>query len=162
MSPEKIDATVFSNDAIELIRALNEEGARFLLVGGHAVIFYGVIRLTGDTDFFYELSPENIDRVFRALLRFWTGSIPGVAQPAELGVPGTILQFGLPPNRLDLINQIDGVTFQDAWETRTIAAIQTSTGPLDVAFIGLAMLRRNKQASARRKDLDDLDSLPQP
>ena len=33
-------------------------------------------------------------------------------------VPGSIIQLGYPPNRIDLVTSISGVTFADAWECR--------------------------------------------
>jgi hypothetical protein len=91
------------------------------------VIFHGYARLTGDADLFYDRDPANADRLFRALTEFWDGPIPGVATAAELAAPGVIIQFGVPPNRIDLINEVDGVSFGAAWRSRVEAILRTST-----------------------------------
>jgi probable addiction module antidote protein len=56
----------------------------------------------------------NIQNLFRALIEFWGGKIPGIASAGEFEIEGQIIQFGIPPNRLDLINTIDGVSFEEA------------------------------------------------
>lgn len=130
-----------------------------MIVGGEAVIFYGYPRLTGDVDFFFNAALENTHRLFDALTEFWSGNIPGLTRREELGENGLILQFGRPPNRIDLINRIDGIEFQEAWPGREIAEMQSKGQTISVVYIGLQGLIRNKSASARPKDLDDLDYL---
>jgi hypothetical protein len=117
-----------SSDILELISLLNRHRVRYLLVGGEAVISYGHIRLTGDVDFFYEASVANAENLHAALADFWGPEIPGVADAADLLQEGQIIQFGMPPNRIDSINRIDGVEFDDAWPTRTVAEIDVIDG----------------------------------
>ena len=105
MSPELIDASTFSPDIREFLRLLHAHGVRYLIVGGEAVIFYGHARLTGDVDFFYDIDFDNARRLFAALDEFWEGSVPGLGCPEELAAPGVIVQFGVPPNRIDLMNE---------------------------------------------------------
>lgn len=50
-----------------ILRALNNAGVRYLVVGGVAVNGYGYGRTTFDLDLVVELTPESIDRAFRAL-----------------------------------------------------------------------------------------------
>ncbi|HGY11488.1 MAG TPA: hypothetical protein ENK36_03905 [Desulfobacterales bacterium] len=97
---------------------LNVYGVRYVIVGGEAVIYYGYARLTGDVDFFYEPTTANVTCLYNALLDFWEGKIPGVKCSAELQTKGTIFQFGVPLNRIDLINSLDAVSFEEAWESR--------------------------------------------
>ena len=130
-----------------------------MIVGGEAVIFYGHIRMTGDVDVYYDRSPENATRLYRALEEFWSGEIPGLRNPSDLESPGVIFQFGVPPNRIDLLNEIDGVRFADAWPHRAEVIIATDREPIAVDYIGLEALILNKRASARPKDLDDLPYL---
>jgi len=59
----------------------------------------------------------------------WTNFGRGVFQDSwhqELMQRGTIFQFGLPPNRIDLINNIEGVTFEEAWKKRTKTTMEFS------------------------------------
>lgn len=75
-----------------------------MIVGGEAVIYYGNPRLTGDVDFFYDSSTENTEKLYLALTEFWAGDIPGLNSVDKLQEVCVIVQFGVPPNRIDLIN----------------------------------------------------------
>jgi hypothetical protein len=157
-SKKLIEAGHFSADTVEFIRLLQKHGVRYVIVGGEAVIFYGHARFTGDVDFFYSCDPENAVRLFGALKEFWNGDIPGIRHESELSQPGYVIQFGRPPNRIDLLSSADGLTFEEAWETRINAVIE---GPdaLQTALLSIEKLIQNKRASARPKDLDDLEFL---
>jgi len=132
-----------------------------MIVGGEAVIFYGHVRLTGDVDFFYALDRSNLDRLFKALAEFWDGEIPGVSEASDLAVEGQIIQFGAPPNRIDLINDIDGIDFENAWPHRTEASLGAPLDSTLILYIGREHLIKNKRATGRPKDLDDLRFLEQ-
>ncbi|MEO7987739.1 MAG: hypothetical protein ABI766_14505, partial [Gemmatimonadales bacterium] len=70
--------------------------------------------------------------------------------------PGTVIQLGLPPNRIDLLTGISGVPdFETAWVER----LEHAFGGRSMPFIGRATLIRNKRESGRRKDLVDLEAL---
>ena len=152
----------FSPDIEEFLLTLHRRQVRFLIVGGEAVIFHGHPRLTGGLDLYFDSSEENTQRLYQALKEFWGGSIPGISDEAELRVNGIVVQFGVPPNRVDLMNEIDGVTSSEVWEGRTIdSAVLAGTGVL-LSSIGIRELLRNKEAMGRYKDLDDLRYLRQP
>jgi hypothetical protein len=159
MPPEVVDAESFSPDVRDFLRLLQVHAVRFVIIGGEAVIFYGHIRVTGDIDVFYDHAPDNAARMYAALSDFWAGSIPQIDDPSELESPGVVFQFGVPPNRIDLINQIDGVDFLSAWSGRTEVELNSEGGPVRFSFIGLPELIRNKRSSGRPKDLDDLPFL---
>jgi hypothetical protein len=161
MPRDEIEPQYFSQDILEFIRLLHTHQVRYVVVGGEAVIYYGHARLTGDVHFFYESGPENTVSLFRALVVFWDGKIPGIERVEELREAGVVIQFGRPPNRIDLLNRIDGVTFSEAWSTRAAVTIHTSEGALPLFFLGLAALIRNKEACARPKDQEDLSFLRQ-
>lgn len=54
-------------DLISLCQALNEQKARYLVVGGMAVVQQGFLRATEGIDLLIDGSPENVARVRRAL-----------------------------------------------------------------------------------------------
>jgi len=149
----------FSPDTIDFLRLLHECGVRYVIVGGEAVIYYGHIRLTGDIDIFYEASPENARCLYDALYKFWDGPVPGISSAEEFATAGTIVQFGTPPNRIDLINMIEGVVFSDAWNSRVADSVMGDETEIPVYFISLELLIKNKKAVGRYKDLDDLQYL---
>jgi hypothetical protein len=130
-----------------------------MIGGGEAVIFYGHIRFTGDIDVFFDRSPSNAHRLFSALQDFWRQDVPGIDGPSRLQDTGAVFQFGLPPNRIDLLNDIDGIEFEGAWPRRTEVHIEHEAGSISVAYLGLDDLIENKRASGRPKDLDDLPFL---
>jgi predicted nucleotidyltransferase len=152
-------ASHFSKDIQEFLTLLTKHNVKYVIVGGEAVIYYGYPRLTGDVDFFYEPSRKNASNLYRALDEFWGRDIPGINAFEELMESGTILQFGVPPNRVDLINSIDGVTFGDVWVGRTTARVEISGRTIPVHFIGLEQLIMNKEEIRRPKDLEDLKYL---
>lgn len=146
----------FSPDISDFLRLLRAHEVRYLVVGGEAVIHYGHARLTGDIDLFYDASAENVERLYRTLQEFWQGAVPGMADGRALAESGAIFQFGVPPNRIDLMNRIDGVTFEESWTNRREVPVPAPDGEVRVWYIGLADLIRNKTAAGRGKDLEDL------
>jgi hypothetical protein len=150
----------FSADAADFIELLANHGVRYLLVGGEAVIYHGYPRLTGDVDFWFEQTPENAERLFAALKAFWDGHVPNVASAEELLVPGLIVQFGRPPNRIDLIASISAVDFETAWARRIEEIVELGPGRRPpIYIIAVDELLRNKRATGRHKDLDDVEHL---
>jgi hypothetical protein len=158
MPEDQLDSSSFSPDMCDFLALLHKHEVKYMIVGGEAVIFYGYARLTGDIDFFYERSLENAEKLFDVLLEFWGGSVPDLKDAGELLDPGLILQFGVPPNRIDLINQISGVEFEDAWPSRKTVSLVGQT-PTTIQYLGLSSLIQNKKASRRDKDIDDVNHL---
>ncbi len=159
MPSVRVDASHFSPDTRTFIELLHAHEVRYLIVGGEAVILYGHSRLTGDVDFFYARDADNLTRLYAALDEFWDGNVPGLRVPEDLGPEGTIVQFGVPPNRLDLINSIEGVDFAEAWEGRFDTVLVSAEREIPLSYIGLDELIKNKRATGRPRDLDDLSFL---
>jgi predicted nucleotidyltransferase len=149
-------ASHFSKDTQQFLRLLHKYNVKYIIVGGEAVIYYGYARLTGDVDFFFGISKENAERLYDALDEFWGGDIPGLDSFEGLMQSGTIFQFGVPPNRIDLVNHIDGVTFEEGWTGKATTSLEISDESIPVHFIGLDQLITNKEAIKRPKDLEDL------
>ena len=149
----------FSRDVQEFLYLLHRYDVKYVVVGGEAVIYYGYARLTGDIDFFYDSEIENIGKLFSALLEFWDGDIPGIVDKKDLAEPGIVLQFGIVPNRIDLLNKIDGVDFAEAWFNRRTEFMVMKGEKISVNYIGINQLIKNKEAIQRNKDLEDLKYL---
>lgn len=149
----------FTADIREFLSLMWKHGAEYLIIGGDAVIYYGHARLTGDFDIYYNNTPANVRRVFNAINEFWAGAPPLPLQAEELLEPGVIFQYGVPPNRLDLTNSIDGVDFKGAWKTKIQEMLDLKEQKVPIYYIGKGALIRNKQAMGRPKDLDDLQFL---
>ncbi|MSP71049.1 MAG: hypothetical protein EXR76_02455 [Myxococcales bacterium] len=129
------------------------EGAVFLLVGGHAVMHYTEPRYTKDLDLWVRPDRENAERVFRALGAF--GAPMSSVSPSDFEQAGTIFQIGVPPNRIDIITAVDGVTFEEAWASR----VATSYGDHSAWLPSPEILVKNKRASGRPQDLLDVAAL---
>ena len=149
----------FSPDTHQFLLLLEKYQVKYLIVGGEAVIYYGYPRLTGDIDIFYSVDDENVDLLYETLLEFWDNDIPGLKGPEELQSPGYVIQFGVPPNRIDLINDIEGVSFDGAWGNRVKESITVKREKVPIYFIGLSDLIVNKRHTGRNKDLEDLNYL---
>jgi len=146
------DSSGLNEDFLDLLRALSESHARFVVVGAHAMAVHGVPRATGDLDILVQPSSENAARVLEALRSFGAPVDAHGVTEDDLSVPGTVYQIGLPPRRIDILTQISGVTFEEAWDSRLTLAISG----LEVPVLGRAALARNKRAAGRDKDLADL------
>ena len=139
-----------------MIKALLEAQARFLVVGAHALAVHGVPRGTQDLDILIDPVPENADRVWQALLIFGAPVASLGISKADLVEPGLVIQFGLPPNRIDFLTSISGIPeFDAAWRGRVNFELRGQLVP----FIGRTELIANKRAAGRRKDLADIEAL---
>jgi hypothetical protein len=142
-----------NKDLREFIELLNSNGVEYLVVGGFAVAFHGFPRYTGDLDILVRPTQANAERVLSALSQFGFGKA-GI-EIADLQSSGTIIQLGVPPNRIDLLTAISGVGFDEAWETRKQAELEG----VPTQFIGRASLLRNKESTGCAKDLGDVEEL---
>lgn len=140
-------------DFLDIIRALLDAEARFIIVGAYAVNIYLDPRATGDLDIWVEPDPTNAAKVMRALKEF--GAPLTEVSESDFASPGITFQIGIPPRRIDLLTQISGIEFAEAWEDHA----ELPFGPVTVPFLSKAALIRNKRAAGRPKDLLDLDAL---
>ena len=69
---------------------------------------------------------------------------------------GSTFQIGQPPTRVDLLQHIDGITFDQAWKNRIEGRIE---GEIQVMVISKNDLIRNKIASGREQDILDVKRL---
>jgi hypothetical protein len=115
---------------------------------------YAEPRTTKDLDLFIRPDPANASAVFAALNAF--GAYLADATVVDFATPGTIFQIGVAPFRVDVICEIDGVTFEQAWETSEPALVDDE---IPVRYISSDNLIANKLAAGRPQDLVDVDKL---
>jgi hypothetical protein len=145
-----------TDDWFDVIRALLDADARFLTVGAHAMAVHGVPRGTQDLDLWVEPEPANAERVWRALASFGAPLAALGIRPDDLRQPDSVVQIGLPPNRIDILTGISGVPdFDAAWRDRVVTTVRKRQVP----FLGRAALLANKRATGRLKDLADVEAL---
>lgn len=105
-----------TRDLREFIELLNARGVEYLLVGGWAFGFHATPRYTGDLDFFVRRDEKNCALLKQVLMDFGLTEIEGFDE--SFLQPERIIQLGLPPSRIDILTEISGVTFNEAWESR--------------------------------------------
>jgi hypothetical protein len=142
-----------NSDWTDLLRIFNAEEVRYLVVGGHAVMFYSEPRFTKDLDLWVEASAENAERVRRALARF-RAPLAGLSA-ADFATQGSFYQIGRPPVRVDILMPVDGVSFAEAWPNR----VEGRLGNERAWFISREDLIRNKRATGPYIDLHDAELL---
>jgi hypothetical protein len=140
-------------DFKELLSFFNERRVEYLVVGGYAMSAHGHPRYTGDIDLWILASPENAGRVMGALSEFGFGS-SGLSE-ADFQKPEQVVQLGYPPCRIDLMTDVDGLTFSECWPRR----VEVDIDDLKIPTIGLSDLILNKEATGRLRDLADLEML---
>lgn len=126
---------------------------RYLLVGGYAVAFHARPRYTKDLDIWVEPTTANARRVWKALAAF--GAPLQDVRPEDLTRPEMVLQIGLAPNRIDILTELAGVDFAEAWNRRAT----TTYGDCTIAVLARADLIRNKRKVGRPQDLIDVEEL---
>jgi hypothetical protein len=150
-----MESTPLNSDWTALLLGLNAAEVRYLIVGAHAVGIYANPRATGDLDIWIERTRDNARRTHDALVAF--GAPIGELKAEELEDDDLIFMFGVPPLRIDILTDISGVSFEDAWSQR----VDGRLGEVPVAFIGRYHLIANKRATGRTKDLADVEALEQ-
>lgn len=142
-----------SQDFEEFFASLNNNEVRYVVVGAYAFALHAYPRYTGDLDILIVPDRENARKAVAALEQFGVESL-GLTE-LDFLTPGRVIQIGFPPLRIDLLTSIDGVDAKEAWERR----VTSSYGKETVSFLSKKDLIRNKSASGRPKDSQDLKDL---
>jgi len=144
---------MFSKDFKEFVELLIKHNVDYLVVGGYAVGIHGHPRYTGGLDIWLNISNENAERILTAVNEFGFSSYN--LSIKDFTKEGSVIQLGYPPLRIDLLNQIDGVTFSECIENKKEVTIEG----VKINFISYNDLLKNKRASNRPQDIADLDNL---
>lgn len=142
-----------NSDFRDIVSALSSEGARYLVVGGMAVIEHTEPRYTKDLDLWVEPSRANAGRVYRALERF--GAPLQSLRVSDLMNEEIVYQMGIEPVRVDILTSLVGLEFDACWERRTT----TKWGKTAVNVLSARDLVENKRRVARPQDLLDVERL---
>ena len=143
------------DDFRDLLLALSEAGAEFVVLGGHAVAFHGHTRATKDLDVLVRPSGQNAKRVYRALAAFGAPLSAFEVGEADFATYDGVLQMGVPPLRIDILNSAAGITFDEAIAEGTTFDLDGRAIPV----IGRNALLKNKRAAGREQDLADIKAL---
>lgn len=142
-------------DFRDLLIELSDAGADFVVLGGHAVAFHGHPRATKDLDVLVRGNQVNAQRVYRALTAFGAPLDAFEVTEADFAEYDGVLQIGLPPRRIDILNRAAGITFDEAVADGVTFELDGRRVPV----IGLQALLRNKRAAGREQDLADVKAL---
>ena len=140
----------------ELLSIFNAKSVRYLVVGGYAVSLHAQPRNTQDIDILIAIDPENAAKVYAALQEF--GAPLEGLQPADFAKRGKFFRMGRAPLAVDILPEIDGLSFEQAWGNRTESVIDQASG-LKAFFIASEDLIANKLASGRPQDIADVAAL---
>ncbi len=105
-------------------------------------------------DIWIAIAPQNAKKIVTVLEEFGFGT-PELSPDLFLK-KNQIVRMGIPPIRIELLTTISGVDFEICYAERVVGTIDG----VEVNLISLKNLRINKRASARHKDLNDLENLP--
>lgn len=144
-----------TDDFRDLLIELADAGAEFVVVGGHAVAFHGHPRATKDLDVLVRASRTNAARVYRALAAFGAPLSAFEVREDDFAAYDGVLQVGVPPRRIDILNRADGISFDEAVSAGDAFDLEGRRIPV----IGLEALLRNKKATKRRQDQADVEAL---
>lgn len=137
----------------ELLRKFNEHQVRYLIVGAYAVMKYTEPPYTRDLDVWVEAQPENANRVFQALSEF--GAPMNAVTTEDFANPELVFQIGIEPHRIDIMMQIKGLEFSQAWSRRQEAKFED----VSVFLVSKEDLLISKTAAGRPQDLIDAERL---
>ena len=144
---------IFERDFVDFIRLLNVYHVEYLIVGAHALAFHGRPRHTGDSDIWIKPSKDNASKMLTVLDDFGFGSLS--IEEKDFLKEGYVTQLGYPPLRIDILNSISGVEFDEAYSNKTEGKVED----LRVNFINVKEFIKNKKATGRPKDLADIAAL---
>jgi predicted nucleotidyltransferase len=144
------------NPTQRLLQLLNDFEVEYLIVGGFAVMKYGEPRYTKDIDVWVHNSPQNSIRAVGALKKFGAPLEHDGITAETFNEKQVVYQIGIAPVRIDVLTEITGVEFPNAWRKR----VASTFFGVPVNFISLDDLVTNKQALGRSSDLKDLKQNP--
>ena len=143
-------------DFKEFLQLLNEENVEYLVGGGYAVTWHGYPRYTGDIDIWIHATAENAARMMQVLRRFGAGNV-GINESDFLNPDIDVLKMGREPIRVDMMTQMKGLNFPEAYPNREIFECDG----VSISYLCLKDLRTAKKASNRARDQNDLEHLPE-
>lgn len=144
---------IFEEDFVDFIELLNRHKVEYMVVGAHALAFHGRPRHTGDLDIWIKPSTINAEKMINVIEDFGFSSLGLVKE--DFLKDNYVTQLGYPPLRIDILNSISGVDFDEAYKNR----IKGKIDDLNISFINIDDFIKNKQATGREKDLGDINAL---
>ncbi|MBI3377537.1 MAG: hypothetical protein HY035_03925 [Nitrospirae bacterium] len=140
-------------DFRDLLALFNTHKVDYIIVGAHALAYYGAPRYTGDIDIFVRSDPENAKNILSALEKFGFGSLGLTVE--DFTIHGRVVQLGVAPVRIDIVTSLTGISWEEAFASR----VTGTYGGIAVHYIGREQFIQNKRAIGRKKDIADLEAI---
>lgn len=144
---------MLNEDYRDILQILLRNKVGFLVVGAYAMGIHGYPRATGDFDIWVEASARNSSRTYKALAEF--GAPLARLEPGTFARKGIIFQIGVAPRRIDIITEISGVSFPEAYRRRVEVALEN----IRIPFLSKKDLIASKEATNRERDKLDAEYL---
>jgi predicted nucleotidyltransferase len=145
---------ILAKDFEDFVKLLNRYEVAYMIVGGYALAFHGKPRHTGDLDIWINVSEKNANKMIEVINQFGLSSMGFTKE--DFLKPGYITQIGYPPLRIDILNSIDGINFNEAITDMQKMRIDND---LSINYIGLKDFIKNKKASGRSQDIADIKEI---
>jgi len=145
--------TKLEKDFLDFISLCNQYNVKYLVVGGFAVAIHGYPRYTKDLDVSIEISEDNAEKIMKVINDFGLSSLRLTKE--DFLKENFVTQLGHEPVRIDILNDLDVVTFEEAWKNRKIVTMFD----VPINFIGLEELLKVKAKAGRKQDIADIDKL---
>ena len=142
-----------AQDFEDFVKLLNKYQVDYMVVGGYALAFHGKPRHTGDLDIWINTSELNAEKLIIVIKEFGLASL-GLTK-LDFMIEGYVTQIGYPPLRIDILNSIDGVKFEDAFPNK----LMVDSNGIEIKYIGLKEFIENKTALGRSQDIADLKEI---
>ena len=143
----------FQKDFEDFIILCNKYDLEYLVIGGFAVSIHGYPRTTKDLDVCINRTEENAGKIIKILDDFGFGSLNFKIE--DFLKDGIIAQLGYAPIRIDILNDLNGIDFNEAYRNKRIV----NMNGVPTNFIGFAELIINKERAGRDQDLLDVKKL---
>ena len=143
----------FEKDFLEFISLCNKHKVEYLVIGGYAVAIHGYPRYTKDIDVSIQISAKNAEAMIEVMKDFGFASLNLTSE--DFTKVGGFIQLGYEPLRIDIVNDLDGVSFEKALKNKTVVEYEG----VSINFIGYEDLIKNKQHAGRSQDIVDIEKL---
>ena len=140
-------------DFLDFIALCNKHAVKYLVIGGYAVSVHGYPRSTKDMDVCIEMSVENAEKMIAVIKDFGFESVE--LSESDFLSKNFITQLGYEPLRIDILNDLDGVAFAEAWGNKKVVIISE----VEINFIGYNELLKVKEKAGRPQDIADISML---
>src|ERR1700727_459942 len=113
MRPRKVD---LERDFLDFLELCNKHDVKYLVIGGYAVSIHGYPRSTKDLDICIKISEDNAEKMVSVINDFGFGSLH--LKKEDFLKEHFITQLGHDPIRIDILNDLDSVLFDVAWQNK--------------------------------------------